>query len=515
MSRLILPLVAWIALSSAVSAAPQYGSDSCSTPDPATSPSQISYFNLNATTGPEGQGWSMCDFGSVTLIERDVWFLWRAPATGRAQFTSCNSNFNDPMPRFAIYPGAGCPSSIPVECTQNMGCDAALGGWVSFEVEKDSVWLVQVGDGVGSPPATGIGKITIQVLPNTDHLYRYDGSYGGGSSYASFPLNATGDFVWMHRFNAKGGADSLVRIEVAFGVPTFGVPPPYPVPMVDGTPADVAIWSDPDQDGNPLDAVLLASVPIVVEKANTGIPVTVYLPQPVAVQGKFFVGARVPVVVGQSPMVAGDSSWDAYSHSHQAWYAFSSSGPIDLACLGCLSTPPISMAAYWPSPYGNMVVRAMGGADPDPYCFGDGSGKACPCANPGAPGAGCANSSGEGALMWSTGSTKFSADDFALHATQLPPSGGIGLAMAGSTQYFGGMGWTFQDGLLCVSGLLHRFPAKTFTNSFVQESVVSASNGLITIGSTWNFQVWYRDVVGVCGGSTGNLTNALQANFTP
>lgn len=159
-------------------------------------------------------------------------------------------------------------------------------------------------------------------------------------------------------------------------------------------------------------------------------------------------------------------------------------------------------------------MRAVGGAEANTYCYGDGSGAACPCGNTGAPGTGCAHSSGEGALLWSTGSTKVSTDDFDLRAAHLPASGGIALAVAGSQQQGGGAGIPFQDGLLCVGGTIYRFPAQVFTDALVQESVVGASNGLITAGSTWNFQVWYRDVVGACGGSTGNLSNALQASFT-
>jgi hypothetical protein len=345
----------------------------------------------------------------------------------------------------------------------------------------------------------------MSVKPHTNHLYRYDGVQCCGSSYAPVSPNATGEFVWMNRFNAKGGADSLVQIEVAFGAPVQGW-----TPMVDGTPAKVAIWSDPDQDGNPVDAMLLASVSTVVQHANTAIPVVVHLPEPVAVQGKYFVGAWVPVLAGQAPGVAGDSTWDGWVHSHHAWIGFSSSGPIDLACLGCLSTPPQHLWGM----FGNVVVRARG-SEGVAYCFGDGSGAACPCGNQGAPGTGCANSSAQGALLWSTGSTKASTDDLALRATQLPPSGGIGLAVAGSQQQAAGAGIPFQDGLLCVGGTLWRYPAQTFTGSIVQTSVVGASNGLITAGSTWNFQVWYRDVVGACGGSTGNLSNALQVAFTP
>jgi hypothetical protein len=37
--------------------------------------------------------------------------------------------------------------------------------------------------------------------------------------------------------------------------------------------------------------------------------------------------------------------------------------------------------------------------------------------------------------------------------------------------------------------------------------------GQIEPGSTWNFQLWYRDPAG--GGSGFNLSDALSAPFTP
>lgn len=501
MPRLPVLLATSLVLSAGASAAPQFGSDSCATPDVVPLGQSITFDNTAATTGVEGQGWTMCDFSLTTIIENDVWFLWTAPSTGAAQAVTCTSMPGAVNSRIAVYPAGGCPASIPVECTQYAGCDSDVGGWVSFEVEAGSQWLIQVGNAPGTPPGTG--HVSMSVKPHVDHLYRYDGGLGGGNK--GWGPNAAGEYVWMNRYNAKGGADTLVQIEVAFGSPSLFGPP-----LVNGTPARVAVWSDPNQDGDPDDAQLLAEVPTTVQNAHTGLPVTVFLPEPVAVQGKFFVGAAVEVVAGQEPAAGVGSPYDAWNHAHQAWVGFSPNAPMDLACLGCLNPQPQHLAGQ----LGILVVRAVGGADANTYCFGDGSGAACPCGNTGASNAGCANTSGQGALLWSTGSTKVSSDDLALRATHLPPAGGIGLAVMGTQQQAGGAGITFQDGILCVGGSIFRFPGQVFTDAIVQESVVGAANGLITSGSTWNFQVWYRDAVGVCGGSTGNLSNALQVTFT-
>lgn len=501
MQRLHTLSTAALLLSVGASAAPQFGSDSCATPD--VTVGNIVFYNGNATTGTEGQGWTTCDFNPTTIIENDVWFLWTAPATGEAQVLPCTSNPAVPQTRVAVYPAGGCPASIPIECTENLGCDSNYGGRLVFEVEQGGQWLIQVGSRPGTP--TGTGSIGVSVMPHTNSVYRYDASPASvtGTGVGS---NTAGEFLWMNRYNAKGGADSIVQIEVAFGSP-FDVTSP---PIANGTPATVALWSDPNQDGDPGDAVLLASAAVVVQNAHTGIPVTVFLPEPVAVQGKFFVGAKMAISAGQKPAVGTGSTVDGWVYTHKAWVA-SSAGSIDLSCVGCLNPPPAHLGGDLP----NLVVRAVGGADSNTYCFGDGSGAACPCGNNGASNSGCANTSGQGARLWSTGSAKVSSDDLALRATFLPPAGGIGLAVMGTQQQAGGAGITFQDGILCVGGSIFRFPGQVFSDSIVQESVVGASGGLISSGSTWNFQVWYRDAVGVCGGSTGNLSNALQVTFTP
>jgi len=38
--------------------------------------------------------------------------------------------------------------------------------------------------------------------------------------------------------------------------------------------------------------------------------------------------------------------------------------------------------------------------------------------------------------------------------------------------------------------------------------------GWIFVGSTWNFQMYYRDPFGPCA-QGANLSNAIQAQFTP
>src|SRR5205823_5756246 len=81
------------------------------------------------------------------------------------------------------------------------------------------------------------------------------------------------------------------------------------------------------------------------------------------------------------------------------------------------------------------------------YCFGDGSGTACPCGNMGATGRGCANSvNNRGALLWATGASSISADHVILTASGMGPSTTC-LFFQGTTPILAGV--VFGDGLRC------------------------------------------------------------------
>ncbi|MCK6449094.1 MAG: FG-GAP-like repeat-containing protein [Planctomycetes bacterium] len=155
-----------------------------------------------------------------------------------------------------------------------------------------------------------------------------------------------------------------------------------------------------------------------------------------------------------------------------------------------------------------------------PYCFGDGSGNACPCDNYGAVGAGCGNSVSApfagGALLYNFGGASVGADDTELYAVRLPKNK-FGLIYLGSKSFpTGGLGTPFGDGLRCLGGTLQRFGARATgaTGSLVELTPAGQFPALIVPGSTWHFQAWYRDPNGPCGGGF-NLSNALRITFAP
>ncbi len=147
-----------------------------------------------------------------------------------------------------------------------------------------------------------------------------------------------------------------------------------------------------------------------------------------------------------------------------------------------------------------------------PYCF-------CTvgvCANPDA-GAGCRNSTGAGALFATTGTSSVTADDLLLTMSPLAPNQ-FGLFYMGTTT----PSIPFGDGFRCVGGSIFRYPVQnsgaggsiTFGPIVGWANTHFAAIGHISSGDTWNFQGWYRDPAGPCGGAF-NLSNASAVTFTP
>jgi hypothetical protein len=148
-----------------------------------------------------------------------------------------------------------------------------------------------------------------------------------------------------------------------------------------------------------------------------------------------------------------------------------------------------------------------------PFCFGDGSGTPCPCANNDGAGAGCANSTGNGSLLYNVGGASVGADDTMLYANRMAANK-FGLVYMG-TQNVSGL--TFGDGLRCVKGFTKRFPIQNSgaTGSYSLIGAAGQSSGLITAGTTWYFQSWYRDNTHGSCTSQFNLSNGLEVNFVP
>ena len=157
------------------------------------------------------------------------------------------------------------------------------------------------------------------------------------------------------------------------------------------------------------------------------------------------------------------------------------------------------------------------------FCFGDGTGTACPCANTGAAGNGCANSlNSNGGKLAPSGSASVTSDTWTLTGSGIP--NGPGLYFQGAGLLGGGQGIVFGDGLRCVTGSVIRlgvvFAANntsTYPTGFTPPNSIPISvKGFNAVGNVGNYQLWYRDSDPTfCSSSTFNLTNAVRVVWQP
>jgi hypothetical protein len=151
------------------------------------------------------------------------------------------------------------------------------------------------------------------------------------------------------------------------------------------------------------------------------------------------------------------------------------------------------------------------------YCFGDGSGTACPCGNASAVGAGegCLNSLGTGGKVRATGCASLSSDTLVLAGSQMPNSSA--LYFQGTTQSGAGAGTVFGDGLRCAAGTVIRLGTKSNVGGASQYPAAGDTSvsvrGLVAAPGTRTYQVWYCNAAAFCSASTFNLSNGIQITW--
>ncbi len=189
------------------------------------------------------------------------------------------------------------------------------------------------------------------------------------------------------------------------------------------------------------------------------------------------------------------------------------------------STSDDALIAFERDNSGTSDVYAAGydipfGGPVSSFCSGDGSGTACPCANFGASGNGCASSvNAAGANLASTGGADLSSDSLQLTASGLPATATV-LFFQGTSQSGAGAGSVFGDGLRCASGTVIRLGTKTAAGGSANYPTgadldVSVRGVVPAAGAVRHYQGWYRNSASFCTASTFNLTNGLRVQWIP
>ncbi|WP_394794937.1 PEP-CTERM sorting domain-containing protein [Armatimonas sp.] len=167
-------------------------------------------------------------------------------------------------------------------------------------------------------------------------------SLDDGTAELSVGVTGGGTLTWGNHF-VTAGATNITSIQVAFGSPSF------PVPAQNGLAVTIQLFSDPTNDANPSDAVLLTSTAGVIasEATNTFInyPIT---STALASGAHFYAVATVTHLNGQFPAAQDTSSNSADS------LAAVGSNFTTATTIGGLGLP------------GRWLVRAVGSASVAP-----------------------------------------------------------------------------------------------------------------------------------------------------
>jgi len=161
-----------------------------------------------------------------------------------------------------------------------------------------------------------------------------------GTMEAKIGASISSGIIWLNQFGVEPGGEDAAAIEIAWGAATTG------------QLAKLAIWTDPDNDGDPSDAVLIQqinSVPVENPETNRFVRTDIPRTRLGEVGDVFYVGAYMPPLSAPYP-AALDISPPAMQMS---WVAFGD----NLENLEDNPYPPVLIDTYG-SP-GNFMLRCV------------------------------------------------------------------------------------------------------------------------------------------------------------
>lgn len=207
--------------------------------------------------------------------------------------------------------------------------------------------------------AFGLVAVLLAGPSQAQTLYAMDdGVPNSGLSYG-LPT----DYCWFQFFDTVGPVDSIANLQVMF----------QPSGIRPGTPITLCVWEDPNNDGDPADAQLLASTTSTVPAVST-FAYTVYpLPAPATVHGTFFVGAFLTTDgnAGAISLLDYDTTY-----SHRAYFATDAPGFFDPALLSSSFYNHIEVLGA--GIHGVFLLRAEGSVAPTTtYCVAKVNSRGC------------------------------------------------------------------------------------------------------------------------------------------
>jgi hypothetical protein len=490
--------------------APPPANDACGTPTVVAGFGMFPFANSAASTGAEGQANAICLFFGSMAITNDLWYSWTAPSTGTITVSTCAPQTTIDT-KVAVYDGTGCPGAAAIACNDDA---CGLQSTLTFSAVAGNAYTIQLGNFPGA--SGGSGTFSISGPPPASGPC--DVLHDGTTENSIGTNNPAHDILWITSQGETGVTTVVKSISTAWGTPLFGGTSAPP----DGSPARVGIWSDPNGDRNPTDAVLLQEVATVIAGSNTDALQTVTLSPSVLVTGRYFIGASCAGGTFPAPL---DQSSGPGGGFH--WVVGGTAGPINYNNLAGAGIPPTNEDTIAPGRW--LINGDCKDISIEEICGVVNAGD-CPCGNDGAVGNGCANSLAPGgAHLAGSGNAIVSGDTVSVVATDV--RGGnptLALFFSGSE----GAPNPVNDGLLCASGSICRLwiwknPGQQGTavtlsgpgaetvpdTTGVSISARSATKGCpISNGETRVYTVWYRDPAnfGCVSPATSNYTNGLR-----
>ncbi len=128
-----------------------------------------------------------------------------------------------------------------------------------------------------------------------------------GSAEDSIGFLSGGDLIGLNEFTVIPGYETINNVSLAWGTPAFSDP------TLNGLPYTAILWSDPNGDGSPTDAVVLATASGVIANEGTNTFITTDFPPTTVPTASFFVGFFISQGANQFP-AAFDQTAPSYSN---------------------------------------------------------------------------------------------------------------------------------------------------------------------------------------------------------
>jgi hypothetical protein len=379
---------------------------------------------------------------------------------------------------------------------------ATLQTGLSFNAVAGQSYTIQLGT---FPGATGgAGSFTINTAPPPPTGCVHD----DGSTENAIGIGIGGNILWMNRAGEVGVTTTLSDVSTAYGSLLWpgGVP--------NGSPSDILVWDDTDDDGDPRTGLVLVSqIASTVQNSDTDLFNSTPIAPALSLNGIFFIGAAVPHTGGTFPAPLDQSASGGCSTVDLSWVAGSTTAFLDYNNLNAAALPLSSIGSQgFP---GIWLVRGSCSTEPGTeFCPGDGTlVTPCPCGNTGAAGNGCASSfNPSGAHLAAIGATN--PDTVVLQGSGMNATGNC-IFLKGDLSSPNGI--PFGDGLRCADGTLIRMRTKALTGgtaNFPEPGDPSVSvRGATPPGSGLNgyYHVYYRNAAAAfCPPETFNSSNGYH-----